>query len=110
MEISLITTKSMSKKELKMNHYVLKKMARIHCARGPKRCKICKEYANDKRWALLIVNPDKNPMAARPMIELEVDGDMVFLPYDVIGYYDDIKTAMEYANEKSLKVQVLNED
>ena len=26
-----------------MTDYVLKKMARIHCARGPKNCKICKE-------------------------------------------------------------------
>ena len=90
-----------------MTDYALKNMARIHCARGPKRCKICKEYAEDKRWALLIINPDNNPMAARPMIEIEVDGEMVFLPYDVAGYYDDIKNAMEYENKKGIKVTIL---
>lgn len=93
-----------------MTHHVLKKMARIHCARGPKRCKICKEYAEDKRWALLIVNPDENPMATRPMIELEVDGEMVFQQFDVLAYYDDIKEALNYVEEKGIKVHVIDED
>jgi len=93
-----------------LTQHVLKKMARIHCARGPNRCKICKEYAEDKRWALLNTEPDENPMAARPMIELEIEGEKVFVPFDVIAYYDDIKEAMEYANERGLKVEVLNDD
>jgi len=89
-----------------MTDFVLKKMARIHCARGPKRCKICKEYAEDKSWALLNINPEENPMAARPMIEIEVEGEMVFMPFDVVAYYDDIKSAMEYVNEKGIKVKL----
>jgi len=101
-----------------MIQHVLKKMARIHCARGPNRCKICKEYAEDKRWALLLVNPDEkllvnpdeNPMATRPMIELEVDGEMVFLPFDVLSYWDDIISAMDYVEAKGLKVHVIDEE
>jgi len=92
-----------------MIQHVLKKMARIHCARGPNRCKICKEYAEDKRWALLLVNPDENPMATRPMIELEVDGEMVFLPFDVLSYWDDIEAAMKHVNEKGIKVTILED-
>ena len=92
-----------------MTQYVLKKMSRIHCARGPKNCKICKEYAEDKRWALLLVNPDENPMATRPMIELEVEGEMVFLPFDVLSYWDDIISALDFVEAKGLKVHVIDE-
>ena len=93
-----------------MTHYVLKKMARIHCARGPKGCDICKEYASDLKWALLIINPDDNPMAARPVIELDVEGEMVFMPFDVLAYYDDIKDAMEYVTEKKLKIEIIDSE
>ena len=93
-----------------MTDFVMKKMARIHCARGPKRCDICKEYVTDLKWALLNVDPTEHLDAARPMIELEFEGEMVFVPFDVIAYYDDIKDAMEYVNERGIKVEILNED
>ena len=51
-----------------MYDYVLKKMAKIHCARGPKRCDKCADFAKDIKWALLDIAPEKNPMAARPMM------------------------------------------
>ena len=85
-------------------------MTRIHCAKGPRVCKICKEYAKDLKWALLDIAPEVNPMAARPMIELEVDGERVFLPFDVIAYYDEFKDAMEYINDKGIKVEIIDSE
>jgi hypothetical protein len=91
-----------------MTQHVLKKMARIHCARGPKRCEICREYASDLKWALLEINPDDNPMAARPVIEIDIDGEMVFMPFDVVAYFDDIKPAMEHVEKHKLKVDIID--
>lgn len=91
-----------------MSYYVLKKMARIHCARGPKGCEICKEYAKELKWTLLLINPDDNPFSARPMLEIELEGEMVWMPFDVVAYYDNIETAMEYVNEHKLKVEIID--
>jgi hypothetical protein len=91
-----------------MTDFVLKKMTRIHCARGPNRCKTCKEYAKDKKWALLDIAPTENPMAARPMIEIEIDGEMVFQTYDVLKYFDKKKEAIEYAKEKNLDYEIMD--
>ncbi|NHK32945.1 MAG: hypothetical protein FK730_16480 [Asgard group archaeon] len=91
-----------------MTDYVLKKMARIHCARGPKRCITCKEYSKDKKWALLDIAPSENPMAARPMIEIEMDGEMVFQTYDVLKYFDKKLEAIEYAKEKNLDFEIMD--
>ncbi|NHJ49624.1 MAG: hypothetical protein FK733_17675 [Asgard group archaeon] len=90
-----------------MVKYIIKKMARLHCARGPKRCKTCKEYAKDKKWALLDIAPDKHPMAARPMIEIEMDGEKVFMTYDVLNYFDDKKEATEYANKNNMHYEII---
>ena len=90
-----------------MTKYIIKKMARLHCARGPKRCEICKEYSKDKKWALLDIAPSENPMAARPMIEIEIDGEMVFLTYDVLKYFDKKKEAIEYAKDKNFDFELM---
>ncbi len=91
-----------------MTKYILKKMARLHCARGSKRCKICKEYSKEKKWALLDIAPSKNPTAARPMIEIEIDGKMVFLTYDVLKYFDKKIEAIEYVKEKNLVIELID--
>ncbi|MHA1212797.1 MAG: hypothetical protein ACTSSH_10080 [Candidatus Heimdallarchaeota archaeon] len=92
-------------------NYVLKKMARIHCAKGPKRCRTCKKYAKDKKLALLDIAPDNHPMAARPMIELDVEGEKTFLPFDVIAYFDTVEEAQEYAEKNDLIFDLIsNED
>ena len=80
--------------------YVIKKMAKIHCARGPKRCKTCRDYAKEKKFALLDIAPEDHPEAARPMIEIEIDGEKVFQVYDVIAYFDSKKEAENYAKKK----------
>ncbi|MHA1213245.1 MAG: hypothetical protein ACTSSH_12400 [Candidatus Heimdallarchaeota archaeon] len=92
-------------------NYVLKKMARIHCAKGPKRCRTCKKYAKEKKLTLLDIAPDEHPMAARPMIELDVEGEKTFLPFDVVAYFDTVEEAQKYAEKNDLTFDIIsNED
>lgn len=90
--------------------YIIKKMARIHCARGPKRCAICKKYAEDKKYALLYINPPENPQATRPMMKLGIDNECVWVTFDVIEYYDRVKDAMETASKRGLKIEKIIEE
>lgn len=89
--------------------YVLKRMARMHCARGPNRCKTCKEYAKEKKVALLDTDPDDPGLIARPMIELEFEGEMIFVPYDVLAYFDTFEEAKAYAQKNNLTVSTITD-
>lgn len=90
--------------------YVLKQMARIHCARGPNRCKTCKEYAKEKKVALLDTDPDDPGLIARPMIEIEYEGEKIHVPFDVLAYFDTFEEAKGYAEKNNLTVSILNEE
>ena len=92
------------------NKYIVKKMAKIHCARGPKRCKKCEEYAKEKQYALLDTNPTENPQATRPVIGLKIDGEDVWVPFDVIAYFDKLEEARAYAEKNGMTIaQVIEE-
>jgi len=91
--------------------YVVKKMAKIHCAKGPKNCKKCREYAKEKRYALLDTNPQENEMAARPLIELEVEGgEKVWVTFDVIAYFESMDEVKEYTTKKDIEVEQIIEE
>lgn len=84
--------------------YIIKKMAKIHCARGPKGCKICREYAKEKKFTLLDIAPTNHLEAAKPMIELEIEGEKFFQVYDVMAYFDSLEEAENYAENNGLTI------
>ena len=43
------------------------------------------------------------------MIELEIEGEKVFLPYDVIAYFESIAEAKEYADKNSFAIEVIDD-
>jgi hypothetical protein len=84
-------------------------MAKIHCARGPKRGPICKEYAKIQKYALLDIAPEKNPHAARPMIKIDHEGESFWVTFDVLAYFDTLDEAKAFAEEKKLIIsKILN--
>lgn len=85
-----------------------KKMARIHCALGPKRCKTYNEYDKEMKWALLDIAPSEHPMVARPMIEIEMNGEKVFQTFDVMKYFDKKKEAIDYSKENNIEMKILD--
>ncbi|MCK5046402.1 MAG: hypothetical protein KAS22_07470 [Candidatus Heimdallarchaeota archaeon] len=84
-------------------------MAKMHCAKGPNRCKTCKEYAKERKVALLDTSPDDPGLIARPMIEIEFEGEKIFVPFDVLAYFDTFEEAKEYAAKNNIVVSILTE-
>jgi hypothetical protein len=85
-------------------------MVRIHCARGPKRCKTCKEYAKDKKVALLDTDPDDQGLIARPMMEIEFEGEKIHVPFDVLAYFESFEEAKDHAEKKNMEVTILKDE
>ncbi|NHJ87778.1 MAG: hypothetical protein FK734_20115 [Asgard group archaeon] len=92
-----------------MTNFVLKKMAQIHCARGPSRCEICKNYAKKKKWALLELSPSEHLEATRPVIEIEGGEEKIFLPFDVLAYFDSLREAINEAKKRGLEFNIIKQ-
>jgi len=85
-------------------------MAKMHCAKGPYRCKTCKEYAKEKKVALLDTAPDDPGLIARPMIEIVFEGEKVLVPFDILAYFDTFEEAKSYAEKNDLTVSIIAEE
>lgn len=82
---------------------IIKKMPFIHCARGPKGCEKCKEFAKkEPGWALIELFPEGE--WARPVTEIIIDGQQVFADYDILSRFDDIIEAKQYAQENDVDI------
>ncbi|MBL8919079.1 MAG: hypothetical protein JNJ54_09490 [Myxococcaceae bacterium] len=74
----------------------------LHCARGPARCKQCREAdARPAKPKLLDLCPWP-PEAARPVVELTRGGDTLHLVYDVLETFDDDAKATAFAAQYGL--------
>jgi len=58
----------------------------------------------------LDTDPDDPGLIARPMIELEFEGEKIFLPYDVLAYFDTFEEAKAYAKKKNYSVSIITEE
>ena len=72
-------------------------MTPSHCQRGSRGCEICKKLAQEGEKYCLIEIVGRNGMIARPMIEVEIDGEKVFCEFDLLKIFIDQKEAKEYA-------------
>lgn len=87
--------------------YVLKKMARVHCAKGPENCRNCRKYAKGRRYGLLDITPEEHPIIARPMIEIILDGEKTYVPYELVAYFYKLEDAEEYAKKNDITYVLL---
>ena len=85
---------------------IIRVMSTPHCARGPKGCEGCREAAKIKKICLLRVFFDHGYMA-RPMIELERDGERSLLEYDVLRIFENKDEALKYARKNNLTDVIL---
>lgn len=77
---------------------VIRTQQPIHCARGPKRCKDCREAQEAPAMPkLLDVCPDDRDLVARPVIDLVRDGAPAHLVYDVVQVFADEAEARAFA-------------
>ncbi len=88
---------SLEKKgEVHMQCQLIQKITMGHCARGFSNCALCRE-AYTRKYCLLDICPKGD--FARPTIEVEIDGEKTWKPYDIkkiFAHYDEAQT---YAQE-----------
>ncbi len=78
---------------------IIKEIPVIHCKRGPKNCKKCKEVYKIS-YALLDICPEGE--YARPVTEVIFEGKKTYRVYDVIKRFNSIEEAKEYAIENQI--------
>jgi hypothetical protein len=83
---------------------VIKKMPRIHCARGPKRCEKCREYL-DEGESFTLIRVFLTPRnIARPMTEMVIEDKKILCEYDVLQRFQNEKEATDYAMNNKVPI------
>ena len=72
-----------------------------HCARGPTRCEQCEEALKNSKICLLRLYSNGSEVS-RPVIEVVREGERMFLPFDVMIYFESKEDALEYAKKHSI--------
>ena len=83
---------------------MIKKMPHIHCARGPKGCEKCKEWAQKGNDFALIEVFLEGGKVARPMTEIYVGCQRIFGEYDVLRRFDSDEEAKQYAIDHGVEI------
>jgi len=82
---------------------IIKRMPKIHCARGPQRCRKCKEYQDDISFCLIRVYLEIQN-EARPITEIYVGCRRIKGEYDIMKTFDSDEEAKEYAIKNNLEI------
>ncbi len=83
-------------------------MPRIHCAKGPKRCKKCSELKtldNREGMQLSLIHIYLSPGGyASPITSFTYNGEKIYGEYDVKKRFKDVIEAKEYAEKNNIKM------
>ena len=83
---------------------IIKKLPRIHCARGPLRCDECKNLEKKgNSYALIKVFLEPVDHAS-PITEVQIEGEKVFGAYNVIQRFEEISEAKKYAEDNNVEI------
>jgi len=80
------------------------KITPFHCQRGPRGCEKCKKLEEEGEKYCLIEIHGRGGMIARPMIEVEINGEKVFCEFDLLNIFKDQKEAKEYALKSGIMI------
>jgi hypothetical protein len=80
--------------EKPMRCAIIQKIALAHCARGIRTCPKCREVYT-RKYCLLDICVEGN--AARPVIEVEINGEKVWREFDIIKIFETCDEAIAYA-------------
>lgn len=73
---------------------IVKKITQAHCARGLRTCPKCREVYT-RKYCLLDICVGGN--AARPVIEVEIEGEKAWRAFDIIKIFETYDKAIAYA-------------
>ena len=85
--------------EKHMKCATVQKIILAHCARGIRTCPKCREVYT-RKYCLLDICVGGN--AARPVIEVEIDGEKVWRAFDIIKIFETYDKAIAYAQDHKI--------
>ena len=83
--------------------YVIREMKMMHCAKGPERCEKCRDMAKNSNFSLIKLLPGHS-MVARPVLEVEINGEKQYFEYDIVQIFDNKGAAEEYSKEHHIPI------
>ena len=86
---------------MEIPRYIIRKMRLAHCKRGPAVCQKCREMDQEKIVLLDICPPHPGELQRR-VIELEREGESVWLEFDIVRVFENRKEAQDYAAENGI--------
>jgi hypothetical protein len=81
--------------------HIIRWIRMAHCKRGPARCEKCREM-DVERPCLLDICPPEGGLMQRRLIEVEVEGEVVWREFDVVKVFEDEEVARAYAGERGI--------
>jgi len=79
-------------------------MVPFHCQKGAPSCAKCQALKEEGPKYCLLDLMGRGGMIARPMMQLEWEGEMVWFEYDFLKIFDNDDEAIEYAKENNIEI------
>jgi hypothetical protein len=83
---------------------IIKKLPKLHCARGPKGCEKCREFLEEGENFCLIRVFLKGTNVARPLTEIFVGCRRIVGEYEVLKRFDSKDKAKKYAIKHKMEI------
>jgi len=80
------------------SRYIIRRMSLAHCKKGPDRCDIWRQMAQEM-LCLLDLRPPGSGLEQRRTIEVVQDGESVWQEFDIVRSFDSKEEALVYARE-----------
>ncbi len=82
----------------------LVKMIPFHCQKGTPSCPKCQALKEEGLKYCLLDLWGRGGMEARPMMQLEWEGEMVWFEYDFEKIFNDDSEALAYAKDNKIEI------
>ena len=79
-------------------------MIPFHCARGSSGCAKCKVLSDEGPKYCLLDLEGRGGEVARPMMQLEWEGEMIWFEYDFLKIFDNDDDALAYAKQHNIEI------
>ncbi len=88
--------------DTRVQRYIIRRIRIAHCKKGPAACEKCREMDAERICLLDICPPDPGQVQRR-IIEVEVDGEVMWCEFDVVRAFDSEQEAKEYAEREGIR-------
>lgn len=85
-----------------MSCFIIRRIRIAHCKRGPATCEKCREMDVEK-ICLLDICPPNPGQVQRQVIEVEAEGNVTWLEFDVARVFDSAEEARAYAEAEGIE-------